>query len=197
MGATEVAVALGASAESDAPIHSRLASSWTKNRRTADLIRRALVLHADQELNSSTFAARVAASTGESLAACVLFGFATLSGPLHGDTTLRIRSLMEDVARTDARTVIAAHLASGMAYGALDTPSIPKATHERRHFSRRSIRRAIRAHDGDGENRDRTASQSRLCAARNVATMRASAGRAVLIVRAWTLRRFQRFRLRR
>ena len=111
----EVAVALGASATSDAPVHMRLAAAWKKDRGTADLIRRALVLHADQELNSSTFAARVAASTGASLAACVLSGFSTLSGPLHGDATLRIRSLMDDVARTDARTVIATHLASGVA----------------------------------------------------------------------------------
>src|SRR5262245_45932564 len=124
--ATEVAVALGASATSDAPVHSRLAASWKKNRDTADLIRRALVLHADQELNSSTFAARVAASTGASLAACVLSGFATLSGPLHGDATVRIRSLMDEVVRTDARTVIAAHLASGVAIPGFGHPLYPE-----------------------------------------------------------------------
>jgi citrate synthase len=124
--ATEVAVALGASVPSDAPIHARLSATWTKNRKTADLVRRALVLHADQELNSSTFAARVAASTGASLAACVLSGFATLSGPLHGDATLRIRSLMEEVARTDARTVIAAHLASGTAIPGFWHPLYPE-----------------------------------------------------------------------
>ena len=124
--ATEVAVALGASAKSDAPVHSRLAASWKKNRDTADLIRRALVLHADQELNSSTFAARVAASTGASLAACVLSGFATLSGPLHGDATVRIRSLMDEVVRTDARTVIAAHLASGVAIPGFGHPLYPE-----------------------------------------------------------------------
>lgn len=124
--AAEVAVALGASGNSDAPVHLRLASAWKKGRATADLIRCALVLHADQELNSSTFAARVAASTGASLAACVLSGFATLSGPLHGDATLRIRSLMEEVARTDARTVIAAHLASGVAMPGFGHPLYPE-----------------------------------------------------------------------
>ena len=124
--AAEVAVALGASGNSDAPVHLRLASAWKKGRATADLIRCALVLHADQELNSSTFAARVAASTGASLAACVLSGFATLSGPLHGDATLRIRSLMEEVARTDARTVIAAHLASGVAIPGFGHPLYPE-----------------------------------------------------------------------
>jgi len=124
--AAEVAVALGAVATSDTPIHASLTATWTQNLKTADLVRRALVLHADQELNSSTFAARVAASTGASLAACVLSGFATLSGPLHGDATLRIRSLMEDVARTDARTVIAAHLASGTAIPGFGHPLYPE-----------------------------------------------------------------------
>lgn len=124
--AAEVAVALGASENSDVPVHSRLAAAWKKNRGTADLIRRALVLHADQELNSSTFAARVAASTGASLAACVLSGFATLSGPLHGDATLRIRSLMEEVARTEAGAVIAAHLASGVAIPGFGHPLYPE-----------------------------------------------------------------------
>jgi citrate synthase len=125
--AAEVAIALGASEQSDTPIHLRLATAWKKNRGTADLIRRALVLHADQELNSSTFASRVAASTGASLSACVLSGFAALSGPLHGDATIRIRSLMDEVARTDARTVIAAHLASGVAIPGFGHPlSFPK-----------------------------------------------------------------------
>lgn len=124
--AAEVAVALGASETGDVPIHLSLATAWKKDRDTADLIRRALVLHADQELNSSTFAARIAASTGASLAACVLSGFATLSGPLHGDATLRIRSLMDEVARTDARTVIAAHLASGVAIPGFGHPLYPE-----------------------------------------------------------------------
>jgi citrate synthase len=136
----EVAVALGASATSDAPVHMRLAAAWKKDRGTADLIRRALVLHADQELNSSTFAARVAASTGASLAACVLSGFSTLSGPLHGDATLRIRSLMDDVARTDARTVIATHLASGVAIPGFGHPLYLEGD-PRARLSRHSIRR--------------------------------------------------------
>jgi citrate synthase len=124
--AAEVAFALGARENGDDPVHFELASAWKKSRDTADLIRRALVLHADQELNSSTFAARVAASTGASLAACVLSGFATLSGPLHGDATLRIRSLMDEVTRTDARSIIAAHLASGTAIPGFGHPLYPE-----------------------------------------------------------------------
>jgi citrate synthase len=52
-------------------------------------LRRALVLVADHELNPSTFAARVAASTGAPLAACALAGCATLTGPLHGEASAR------------------------------------------------------------------------------------------------------------
>ena len=43
----------------------------------ADILRRALVLLADHELNASTFATRVAVSTGAPLAAGVLSGLAT------------------------------------------------------------------------------------------------------------------------
>ena len=64
-------------------VHERLAAAW-RCRRSADLLRRVLVLLADHELNASTFATRVTVSTGASLAAGVLAGLATLSGPLHG-----------------------------------------------------------------------------------------------------------------
>ena len=49
-------------------IHERLGRAWRAPRDGWDAIRRALVLLADHELNASTFAARVAASTGASLA---------------------------------------------------------------------------------------------------------------------------------
>jgi citrate synthase len=65
--------------------HSRLANLWNLTATQADGVRRALVLLADHELNPSTFAARVAASTGASLAAAALAGFTTLTGPFHGE----------------------------------------------------------------------------------------------------------------
>ncbi|MEQ1783580.1 MAG: citrate/2-methylcitrate synthase, partial [Hyphomonadaceae bacterium] len=67
------------------PVHARLAKAWEVDARGADLIRRALVLMADHELNPSTFAVRIAASTGAPLAACALAGLSTLAGPLHGE----------------------------------------------------------------------------------------------------------------
>ncbi len=67
----------------DGPLHRRAAEAWGRPD-AADLIRRALVLLADHELNASTFAARVAASTGAPLSAAALAGLSTLIGPRHG-----------------------------------------------------------------------------------------------------------------
>jgi len=62
-------------------------------------IRRALVLVADHELNASTFAARVAASTGAPLAGAALAGLSTLTGPLHGDATARVLAQLDAALR--------------------------------------------------------------------------------------------------
>ena len=80
--------------------HQRLGRHWGLTPGGTDLLRRALVLVADHELNLSTFAARVAASTGAPLAACALAGCATLTGPLHGEASARalayLKRAMED-----------------------------------------------------------------------------------------------------
>jgi citrate synthase len=107
-----LASAFGAGA-GGSPVHLRLAKGWKLKEPAVDLVRRALVLMADQELTTSAFAARVAASTGASLAACVLAGIATLSGPLHGGAPIRVKGLFDEVARTNADEAIQRHLASG------------------------------------------------------------------------------------
>ncbi len=58
---------------------------------------RALVLCADHELNASTFAARVVASTGAGMHACVAAALAALSGPRHGGLTERVEVLLDEV----------------------------------------------------------------------------------------------------
>ncbi|WP_102225972.1 citrate synthase family protein [Acidimangrovimonas sediminis] len=80
------------------PMHDALAQAWGRPE-AADLLRRTLVQLADQELTSSAFAARVTASTGASLGAAAVAGFAALSGPLHGDATVRVQALVEDAQR--------------------------------------------------------------------------------------------------
>ena len=64
-------------------------------------LNRALVLAADHELNASTFAARVAASTGADVYACVQAALATLSGPRHGGAADRIEALVSEIASPD------------------------------------------------------------------------------------------------
>jgi citrate synthase len=120
-----LAAAFGAADDIDMPLHRRLAAAWHQNDEVADLIRQALVLLADQELTSSAFAARVTASTGASLEACVLTGMATLSGPLHGDASVRARSLIEEVARTSAEQTVDRHRASGLPIPGFDHPLYP------------------------------------------------------------------------
>lgn len=110
-----LAGAFGADPAGATPLHLRLATAWNQDEAASELIRRTLVLLADQELTASTFAARVAASTGASLGACALAGLATLTGPLHGDATVRVRSLFEEVARIGAEKAVHRHLASGIA----------------------------------------------------------------------------------
>ncbi|MCR9138330.1 MAG: helix-turn-helix domain-containing protein [Alphaproteobacteria bacterium] len=94
--------AAGVNRETDAPIHQSLANAWSTDPRAADLIRRALVLCADHELNASAYAARVAASAGASLPAALLAGLATLSGNLHGGITAQCRDWMDDIDRIKA-----------------------------------------------------------------------------------------------
>ncbi|MER9678174.1 citrate synthase [Mesorhizobium sp. M0184] len=93
-----LAQALGAVRGSGA-VHERLAQGWSLDAAGTDLIRRSLVLLADHELNASTFAARVAASTGAPVSACLLAGLATLSGPRHGGAAEAVMMLAEDAQR--------------------------------------------------------------------------------------------------
>ncbi|MGI4946826.1 MAG: citrate/2-methylcitrate synthase [Janthinobacterium lividum] len=97
----------------EAPLHVRLACAWGCEDQ-GDLLRRALVLLADQELTSSAFAARVTASTGASLGAAALSGLATLSGPLHGDAPVRVQALLEDAQRDGAEAGVQRWLRAGL-----------------------------------------------------------------------------------
>jgi citrate synthase len=101
-------------ARADGPVHLSMAHAWGVDAAGADLIRRALVLCADHELNASAFAVRVVASTGAALPACLLAGLAALSGPLHGGVTERVGAcLAEPGMEADPRAVIAARLDRG------------------------------------------------------------------------------------
>lgn len=107
------------------PIHHRLAQSWGCDATGADLIRRSLVLLADHELNASTFAVRVTASTRASLAACVIAGLAALSGPLHGGMARRVLTLIREAERDGVEETIVARLAAGSPVPGFGQPLYP------------------------------------------------------------------------
>lgn len=97
----------------DGPIHRSLAATWQAEG-AADAIRRALVLVADHELNASTFAVRVAASTGASLTHAVIAGLVTLAGPVHGGATQRVAAFLDEAAPfPDPAAAVSARLARG------------------------------------------------------------------------------------
>ena len=96
-----------------APLHERFAQGWGQGPNVAELLRVAMVLLVDHELTSSAFAARIAASNGASLPACLLSGLSTLSGPLHGDASGRVKALFSEVERQGEDPVITQYLSTG------------------------------------------------------------------------------------
>jgi citrate synthase len=74
----------------------------------------ALVSSADHELNASAFAARVAASTGSDLHACLGAALAVMTGPRHGASALRVEALLDEMgAPAKAGAVVRARLQRG------------------------------------------------------------------------------------
>jgi citrate synthase len=121
------AVASGALAVrlSSGPLHQALAEACAAPA-AADFIRRALVLAADHELNASSFAARVAASTGASLTNCLCAGLAALSGPAHGGVTERLSAFCDEAARAASpAAAVAARLDRGETIPGFGHPLYP------------------------------------------------------------------------
>jgi len=57
----------------------------------------ALVLHADHELNASTFAARVTAATLSDVYSAVTSGIGALKGPLHGGANEEVMKMLREI----------------------------------------------------------------------------------------------------
>lgn len=94
-----------AAAPAATALHQQLAVAWGLAPGAADLLRRALVLCADHELNASSFTARCVAATGAGLAASVTAGLAALSGPRHGGMTGRVEALWPELMQRDTDTL--------------------------------------------------------------------------------------------
>lgn len=59
----------------------------------------ALILHADHELNASTFAARVAAATLTDLHSTIVGAIGALKGPLHGGANAEVMKLLLEIGK--------------------------------------------------------------------------------------------------
>jgi citrate synthase len=99
----------------------------------------ALILHADHELNASTFAARVAAATLTDIHSAIVAAIGTLKGPLHGGANADVMRLLLEIGKDappdKAEAVVRAKLAKkekipGFGHRVYHTED-PRATHLR------------------------------------------------------------------
>jgi len=99
----------------------------------------ALILHADHELNASTFAARVAAATLTDIHSAIVAAIAALKGPLHGGANADVMRLLLEIGPSvpveKAEEVVRAKLARkekipGFGHRVYHTED-PRATHLR------------------------------------------------------------------
>ncbi|WP_124726930.1 citrate synthase [Staphylospora marina] len=67
----------------------------------AKALDKALVLHADHELNASTFAARVTTGTLSDIHSAVTTAIGTLKGPLHGGANEQVMAMLEEIGSMD------------------------------------------------------------------------------------------------
>lgn len=92
---------------SAAPVHSQIAAIWAPDNPPAeDLIRRALVLLAEHELNASAYTVRCATSTDINLYDATVAGLAALKGPRHGGAGPLAARLLDTLAAGDIATNI-------------------------------------------------------------------------------------------
>jgi citrate synthase len=100
----------------------------------------ALTLHADHELNASTFAARVAAATLTDIHSAVVAGIGTLKGPLHGGANAEVMKMLIAIGQDAPPDRIDAYVRGKLArkekipgFGhRVYTTEDPRATHLRR-----------------------------------------------------------------
>jgi citrate synthase len=98
----------------------------------------ALILHADHELNASTFAARVIAATLSDMHSAITGAIGALKGPLHGGANEAVMRLLFEIDKKGedpvehVKTLLAAHKKiSGFGHRVYHTED-PRATHLRK-----------------------------------------------------------------
>ena len=95
----DLVVGAAASPVDEGSIDETLARAWKVRPRGQEVIRAALILCADHELNVSAFTARCVASAGSHPYAVVVAGLAALEGIKHGGSTARVESMLASLRR--------------------------------------------------------------------------------------------------
>lgn len=96
-------------------VEQTLVSAWgAKSAYAPELVRAALILSADHELNVSSFTARCIASAGSTPYSVVIGGLAAIEGTRHGGAAVRVESLLGELRRSrDVRSALAERLRRG------------------------------------------------------------------------------------
>ncbi|WP_417687231.1 citrate/2-methylcitrate synthase [Roseibium sp.] len=99
---------------SSATVHEGIGAAWQVDPEVEGLLRAALVLSADHELNTSAFAVRCAASTRAPLHAALISGVGAFAGPRHGASIDRVNAWLSEIRDVeDVRIVLNARLQRG------------------------------------------------------------------------------------
>ena len=119
----ELVVSAATSRAGAGSIDETLARAWTVRPGGQDVIRAALILCADHELNVSAFTARCVASAGSHPYAVVVAGLAALEGIKHGGSTARVESMLASLRRERSlRSALTDRLRSGQRVDGLGHP---------------------------------------------------------------------------
>lgn len=116
-----------ATQELEHTVEDTLAREWApKKKDAAKLIRAALILCADHELNVSAFTARCVASAASNPYAVVVAGLAALEGTKHGGATARVDALWRELRRSrDMKAALAERLRRGELVDGFGHPLYP------------------------------------------------------------------------
>ena len=123
---TAAATQRSAAADQTMTIEQRLARAWRVQARGTDVLRSALILCADHELNVSSFTARCVASAGADPYAVVVAGLSALAGPKHGGSAARVEAMLRSVRnQRDLRAALAGRLRRGERLDGFGHPLYP------------------------------------------------------------------------
>jgi citrate synthase len=111
---------------SASPIHQQCARAWKLDAEGAKLMRMALILSADHELNASSFTVRCVSSARATVRLSIIAGLAALAGVEHGGITARVEALFDELGGLrDPRPQIRLRLARGEALPGFGHPLYP------------------------------------------------------------------------